>query len=179
MIAVAPRLEGVEDERRLPGSAARRPAARATAAARCCLERRRRGLPQIDGDLRQRQRLLLLIDRAADDDRIAEAGLVLNPIEMDAQAERVVLVDAAALDEQRQRSDDAAGQLGDVGAFRQGGRRVVSLDDQVRVAGPSAEAPAWHRIRIIFDRASCPVLTAGALAKAVSRTCRLNDRYVC
>jgi hypothetical protein len=54
---------------------------------------------------------------------------------MDPQAERIILIDAAALDEQRQRPDDAAGQLGDVGAFRQGGRRVVSLDDQVRVVG--------------------------------------------
>jgi hypothetical protein len=49
---------------------------------------------------------------------------------MDAQPEGVILIDAAALDEQRQRPDDAAGQLGDISAFRQGGRRVVALNDQ-------------------------------------------------
>jgi len=99
------------------------------------VERRRGGLPQVDGDFRERQRLLLLIDRATDDHRIAKAGLVLNPIEMDPEAERIILIDTAALDEQRQRADDAAGQLGDIGALREGGRRIVALDDQVRVVG--------------------------------------------
>jgi hypothetical protein len=49
---------------------------------------------------------------------------------MDAQAERIILIDAAALDEQRQWTKDAAGQLGDIGTLREGGRRVVALDDQ-------------------------------------------------
>jgi hypothetical protein len=54
---------------------------------------------------------------------------------MDAKAERIILIDAAPLDEQRQWTNDAAGQLGDIGALREGGRRVVALDDQVRVVG--------------------------------------------
>jgi len=82
-----------------------------------------------------RQRLLLLIDRATDDHRIAKAGPVLDPIEVDAQPERIILIDAAALDEQGQRTDDAAGQLGDVSAFGQRRWRVVTLNDQGSVAG--------------------------------------------
>jgi hypothetical protein len=43
------------------------------------------GLPHVDGDLGERHRLALQIRCPANDHRIAEVGLVLNPVEMDAQ----------------------------------------------------------------------------------------------
>src|SRR5688500_11394795 len=48
---------------------------------------------------------------------------------MDAQRQRVVLLDAALLDDGGERSHVAAGQLGDVGPFRQCRRKEVTLDD--------------------------------------------------
>ena len=56
------------------------------------------GLPEIHGDLRERQHPPARIGGPADDYRIAEVALVMDPVEMHAQRRRQLRIENAVLD---------------------------------------------------------------------------------
>ena len=69
------------------------------------------GLTKIDGDLGQRERLPLGTGRPAQHHRVAEVGLVLNPVQMNPQGWGHPGVEDAVFDERHQRPRDQARHL--------------------------------------------------------------------
>src|SRR4030095_11616431 len=69
------------------------------------------GLAKIDGDLRKRQRLPLSAGRPAQHHRVTEVGLVLNPVQVDAQGRGHPSIEDAGLDARHQRSCNQARHL--------------------------------------------------------------------
>jgi hypothetical protein len=102
------------------------------------------GLTQIDGDLGQRPQPFQMVDRTPDDYRIAEAGLVLQPVEMDPQRRRGFRIEARSIEQAGDRGGDPAGELGDVSSLGQRGWCVVRLNDH---AGRCLDVfnPRWAR----------------------------------
>src|SRR5262249_45010097 len=95
-------------------------------------------LAQIDRDLGERQRLAFRVGRSADDDGVAEVGLVLNPIEMDTERRRDPRIELAAFHQIDQRAGHKAGELSELrllAGFTLALRDVVYMDDHLTVLG--------------------------------------------